>query len=261
MNRKSIIVGILVLVLAVAGGIWLWNWALGPTQQASGSIQATPLVLEPTQADPLVTDDLASEPTQPYPAAEQDNQGDVTAPVSGIITYQISQPDSEVRFTIFEELRGQPVDVVGVSDQVAGEIAVDPGDLSQTQVGVIQVNARTLVTDENQRNQAIRNRILNTDSYEFITFTPQEIIGLTGSANPGQEFSFQIAGDLTIRDVTQPIVFDVTAQMVADAQIQGSASATIQRGDFNLAIPNVPFVANVGEEVTLEIDFVANAAS
>jgi hypothetical protein len=35
---------------------------------------------------------------------------------------------------------------------------------------------------------------LNTDSYEFITFTPQEIVGLTGSATPGQEFSFQIAG-------------------------------------------------------------------
>jgi hypothetical protein len=55
MNGKSIIVGILVLVLAVAGGFWLWNWVLGPKQQASGSIQATPLVLEPTQADPLVT--------------------------------------------------------------------------------------------------------------------------------------------------------------------------------------------------------------
>jgi hypothetical protein len=48
--------------------------------------------------------------------------------------------------------------------------------------------------------------------------------------------------------------------MVADMQIQGSASATIERGDFNLAIPNVPFVANVGEDVTLAIDFVANAA-
>jgi hypothetical protein len=35
------------------------------------------------------------------------------------------------------------------------------------------------------------------------------------------------------------------------------ASTTIQRGDFGLTIPNVPFVANVGEEVLLELDFVA----
>lgn len=113
--------------------------------------------------------------------------------------------ESEVRFTIYEELRGQPKDVVGVSDQVAGEIAVLPGDLSALQVGTIQVNARTLVTDESQRNQAIRNRILNTDTYEFITFTPTEIIGLSGSGELGQTVTFQVAGDMTIRNVTRPV--------------------------------------------------------
>jgi len=154
---------------------------------------------------------------------------------------------------------GQPKDVVGTTDQVAGEIEVDLGDLNSAQVGVIQVNARTLVTDDNRRNQAIRNRILNTDSFELITFTPKEITGLEGSASPGQIFEFQITGDLTIRDITKPVVFDVTVQVISENQLVGSASATIQRGDYELVIPNVPSVANVGEDVTLEILFVANA--
>jgi hypothetical protein len=53
--------------------------------------------------------------------------------------------------------------VIGITDQVAGEASVNLADLSQTRLGVILVNARTLATDQDRRNQAIRNRILQTD--------------------------------------------------------------------------------------------------
>jgi polyisoprenoid-binding protein YceI len=257
MNRKYIVAGILLLIL-ILGGIWLWNWVLGDTEAASGPITAIPVVTEtaiveapPTEAPVAPTEEPVDE--EPPTATE--------APQSAQRVHQISQAESQVAFTIFEELRGQPKDVIGTTDQVAGEIVLDPNDLSTAQVGVIQVNARTLVTDDDRRNQAIRNRILNTDNYEFITFTPTEISGLEGAATVGQEFTFQIAGDLTIRDVTQPVVFDVTAQLVSEDQLVGHAVAKIQRGDFNLVIPSVPFVANVGEEITLEINLVANVSS
>ncbi|HLB46192.1 MAG TPA: YceI family protein, partial [Anaerolineales bacterium] len=113
--------------------------------------------------------------------------------------------------------------------------------------------------DNDRRNGAIRNFILNTDQYEFITFTPTSITGLSGATQPGQSFTFQISGDLTIRNVTQSVIFKVTGQGVSTSQITGTATATVNRSDFNLDIPSVPNVANVGEEVTLQIDFVANA--
>ena len=142
---------------------------------------------------------------------------------------------------------------------MAGQLAVGAKDLSQTQVGVIQVNARTFVTDNDRRNGAIRNFILNTDQYEFITFTPTSITGLSGATQSGQSFTFQMSGDLTIRNVTQSVTFNVTAQGVSASQITGTATATVNRSDFSLTIPSVPNVANVGEEVTLQIDFVADA--
>jgi polyisoprenoid-binding protein YceI len=86
------------------------------------------------------------------------------------------------------------------------------------------------------------------------------VIGLAGSAEPGSTFTFQIAGELTIRDVTQPVVFDVTATADALNALSGTASVTIQRSDFGLAIPSVPSVANVSEAVELAIDFVAVAS-
>lgn len=260
MNRRTILlIGILGVVLAVIAGVWLWNWMLGGTEQASGPIEALPIQSDPTQTVSVITPDAQVETTQPVPAPPEATQAVETTPVSGLKVFVIDQAESTAQFTIYEELLGQPKYVVGTTDQVAGEIEVDFGDLNSAQVGAIQVNARTLVTDNDRRNQAIRNRILNTDSFELITFTPREITGLTGSASPGHTFEFQISGDLTIRDITQPVVFDVTVEVVSENQLLGSATATIQRGDYELVIPNVPSVANVGEDVTLEIHFVANA--
>jgi polyisoprenoid-binding protein YceI len=67
-------------------------------------------------------------------------------------------------------------------------------------------------------------------------------------------------GDLTIRDVTLPVVFDVTATVDSMGQVSGAAVAVIERSDYGLVIPSVPLVANVSEAVQLEIDFVAVAS-
>ena len=165
-----------------------------------------------------------------------------------------------MRFNIFEQLRGQPKDVIGASNQIAGEVAVDLNDLSTAQMGEIVINARTLETDDGRRNQAIRNRILFTDQFEFINFKPTQISGLSGSAAPGQSFTFQVTGDLTIKDVTKPVTFDITMMVESPDRLAGSAKATIARADFNLNVPSVPFVANVGETMTLETDFVLTPA-
>ncbi len=60
--------------------------------------------------------------------------------------------------------------------------------------------------------------------------------------------------------MTQPVVFDVTATADALNQLSGTATATVQRSNYDLTIPSVPSVANVSEAVQLEIDFVAVAA-
>lgn len=151
------------------------------------------------------------------------------------------------------------ITVVGTTDQVAGEFALDFADLSQTQVGILQINARALLTDNDFRNRAIQNEILRTGQYEFITFTPTAVSGLPASAAAGAEITFEIAGDLTIRNITKPALFSVTATAVSDNQITGTASAVVLRADFDLNIPSVPNVANVEEEVELYIEFSAVA--
>jgi polyisoprenoid-binding protein YceI len=147
--------------------------------------------------------------------------------------------------------------VIGTTNQVSGEIAVDYTSPGETKVGTILVNARSLVTDNDFRNRAINNEILETREYEFITFTPTMISGFPDSPNLGEEISFQITGDLTIRDITRQVTFDVTATAQSETRMVGSASSVVARADFDLEIPSVPSVADVDENVRLEIDFVA----
>ncbi|MGQ0600321.1 MAG: YceI family protein [Anaerolineales bacterium] len=241
-NRNFIFIGLAVLAVAViGGGLWAYDFMLGETEAPSGALTAIPIAVN------------TAAPTEQAATAEAAPQS------SGAVIFQIASAQSEVNFSIYEELGGQPVTVVGATDQVAGEIALNLQDLSQTHVGVIQVNARTFATDSDRRNQAIRNFILNTDQYEFITFTPTATTGLSGAAQPGQTLTFQITGDLTIRGVTQPVVFEVTVTGESATRLTGKATTIVKRGDYELTIPSVPNVANVGEEITLEINFVAEA--
>lgn len=73
----------------------------------------------------------------------------------------------------------------------------------------------------------------------------------------GETVEFTMVGDLTIRDVTDQVEFEVVATLTSLDRLEGSASATVTRGDYGLQIPSVPNVANVEEEVLLSIDFVA----
>jgi polyisoprenoid-binding protein YceI len=104
----------------------------------------------------------------------------------------------------------------------------------------------------------INNQILDTADYEFITFTPTSLAGLPEFVVPGEEVAFQINGDLTIRDITQPVTFEVVVTADSETSIAGLATAVVQRADFGLVIPSVPGVADVTEDVELELDFTAS---
>lgn len=284
MNKK-IIFGILAVVV-IGGGFWAYEFVLGPTKPASGPITAVPL--EPskpssqatpsskpagtaTAPDPLkMLEPQPSAGTPPAnPVAAATAPAATTAPApqppagqpiaSGEKIFKIGQDKSRAQFSIHETLRGKPVDAIGSTSQVAGEIAINLADLSKTRAGQIRVDARTLATDDQRRNQAIKNRILNTNNYEFITFNPKEVIGLTGAAKPGDTFNFKLAGDLTIKDVTKPAVFDMTMKVDSADQVSGKATTTVKRADYNIIVPNLPFLANVADEVKINIEGVAAA--
>jgi polyisoprenoid-binding protein YceI len=195
--------------------------------------------------------------TDPSPAAET-TETSAANPTAATL-FRISQDESTVSFTITEELFGKPNTVVGTTNQVAGDILVDFGTPANSRVGVIRIDARNLATDSEFRNRAIRTAILESrlDEYQFVEFTPTAITGLPDTVQIGQVVTFQIAGDLKIRDIVQPVTFDVTATVASEDRLVGNATTHVTREQYNLTIPNAPGVANVADDVELKIDFVA----
>ncbi len=186
---------------------------------------------------------------------------EVTEETEQTVLFRIVSEDSEVRFLIDEVLRGDPITVVGSTDQVAGDVLVNFSNPEASQVGTIRINMRTLQTDNEFRNRAIRSQILNSnqDEFEFSEFVPTSLAGMPEIVTVGQPFDFQIVGDLTVRDITNEVSFAVTATLVSETRLEGTASATVTRESYNLLIPSVPGVADVSDEVILELDFVAVA--
>ena len=237
MKRIGLVIGLMLLALtAVSCSV------LQEPEEASAPIEAAPI-----EEEPVVEPEAETEETEEM---EEAVAGDP-------ITFQIVQAESEARFLMDELLKGVPTTVIGVTDQVAGEILVDFANPADAQVGTINVNARTLTTDSDFRNKAIKNKILETDAYEFITFTPTAITGLPDSVSEGDSFEFEMTGDLTIRDITNEAVFIVSITAVSESRLEGSATSSVAREAYNLVIPSVPSVAEVDEDVVIELDFVA----
>lgn len=201
------------------------------------------------------------------PAGSSNPPGDAPEQLSSALPFSenatifaIVPLESEARFFIDEILNGVDKRVIGKTNQVSGQLAVDFADPSTAAAGPIQVQAGTLETDNGFRNRAIQNRILLSSIYESITFTPTTVNGLPDDIIIGETVEFQIEGDLTITTYTQPVTFMVTAVPISESRIEGSATTTINRSDYELPVPSATGVAAVGESVIIELDFVATAA-
>ncbi len=273
---------------AVVAGVLIWFFATTGIDESTADVTAPTLAavaettVEETTDDAPSTDASVSEPTsdttagddlygpgaeEPVPGTEAQGGGsedevsestEAVAPAGGTI-FALAD-DSSVTFELGEVLRGQDVQVVATNSEVEGQIRVDASDLGNVELGTIVIGAQTFETDSSNRDRAIRGPILDASTFPEITFVPTSVDGLSGPAQLGEPVSFTITGDLTIRDITQPVTFDATATLESDDLVEGRASAVVSRESFGLTIPSVAAVADVSDEVTISIDLVATPA-
>lgn len=288
---RTIVVALVAAALGAVIGIFGFTWVVGGAGEPSTEVSAPTLdvnalpTLNPTQAvaaltqvaelsvanvnlqstiDALVAAQEAVQPTAvPTEAEAAEATQEAAAASTGERTlYRIDSSNSQVSFALQEDLRGVRTDVIGTTTEVAGDIVIDYANPAASQIGTIRINARTLETDQSMRNRMIRSEILLSaqDAYEFIEFVPTAINGLPAAVEVGETYTFEIVGNLTMIGVSREVAFDATVTIASAEQISGTATATVLYSDWGISIPSVPQVANVTPEVTLTINFNANAA-
>lgn len=249
--KWSIAGWIAAVILVVGGGAYGWFWF------SSGSGEPSTELTTPTIAGAETTTTVAGGSTT----------STVSSPTStedaGQVAFVIDSAQSTASFEVGEELRDSTQTVVGTTDQVAGQVRLDTSDLSTAQISEILINARTFETGSGQRDRVIRGPVIldsASDEFEFITFAAASFEGLRGEARVGDRLEFAITGDLTIKGVTNEETFDVTAMLVDESMIQGTATTSVSREAYGIGIPSVPGVVNVADEVQLNLDFVLTAS-
>lgn len=178
------------------------------------------------------------------------------------VAFSIVAAESRASFTLEEDLRGTRTTVIGATNDVAGMINVNLADPEASSIGTILINARTLETDNNFRNRALRSQILKSAQadYEFIVFEPRALHNFSAdSIAVGETIAFDVSGDLTVVGVTRSVTFQAEVTLDSETQLSGLATVNVLHGDFGLTIPDVPSVANVTDDVDLALQFVARA--
>lgn len=172
-------------------------------------------------------------------------------------------PDgNEARYRVREQLLhvDLPSDAVGVTHAVTGTIVLDGAGHLVPGGSRITVDVRPLQSDRSYRDRYVQGRLLETATYPRVEFTPTTTSGFPAAIPSSGDFSFSVTGDLTVRNATRPVTWDVTARAIAGGYT-GSASTRFTFADFGLSKPSVPVVLSVADTITLEYDFHLVSAS
>ena len=144
--------------------------------------------------------------------------------------------------------------VRGQFDSFTGEIDGDPKDIASAK-GRFEVDLASVDTGNEDRDAHLRSAdFFDVEKYPKMTF-------VSTSITPAGDGTFEVAGDLTIRGVTKPVV--LTYEHGGDAvdpygnrKLGGTLTGTIKRSDWGLTW-NVALEAGgvlVSDKISIEID-------
>jgi polyisoprenoid-binding protein YceI len=168
---------------------------------------------------------------------------------------------NEARYRVREQLVGVslPSDAIGATKDVSGTIVARMDGTVLSEQSKIVVDLRTLRSDDNRRDNFLRMSTLGTNRFPFVTFVVKEAKGLVAPPKQGPT-EFKLVGDLTVRDVTRSVTWDVKGTIAGD-EATGQAKTSFTFADFKLEQPRVPMVLSVEDTIKLEIDLQLRRAS
>jgi polyisoprenoid-binding protein YceI len=175
--------------------------------------------------------------------------------------YRIDASQSEVRYEVNETfLQGNRLNTaIGRTKGIAGDIAVNMAQPSKSQIGPIVINVSQFTSDEDRRDNFIRRTGLESSKYPTATFVMKSIDGLPAQVKADDQVSFTMTGDLTVKQTTKPVTWNVTLKYDAQ-QLSGSATTNIKMSDFGVGPIQIPLLSTE-DNVKLVFDFVAVPAS
>jgi polyisoprenoid-binding protein YceI len=233
---KLVIAGVVVLVLALGGGYLLF------TNRTSDS--PPPAALD---AAPSTTTGQATGSTQADGAATPDG------------TWQVSDDGSSyVGYRVREQLAflDSPNEAVGRSSAVTGTMEV-AGDTVETVR--IEADLTQLTSDETRRDNAIRERGLESERYPTATLELAEPIQLASAPVQGQAVRGEGTGRLTVHGVTREVDLDLQGRWSGET-IQVVGQLPVKMSDYQIEPPRFGPVVSIEDSLAVDFNLVFERA-
>jgi polyisoprenoid-binding protein YceI len=210
---------------------------------------AAPTVSPASPAAPAATTAATSSAPAAAPSASSGSSSDT---VRLVVVPSKSKADYRVR----EQLANLPApsDAVGVTSAISGSIV---GKMDGTLVpgqSKFVVDVSTLKSDQSQRDNFLRQGVLQTSRYPNVTFVPTSAEGLPTAVPASGQAAFKLTGDLTIRETTKSVTWDATCQAASSTEGTCHATTSFAFADVGLTVPKVFTVLSIVDKITLELD-------
>jgi polyisoprenoid-binding protein YceI len=217
-----------VLVLALAGGGYLLL--------ARNSDAPAPASLDAATATTATT---VGDAAQPESTGTPDGAWRVHDDGSSFVGYRVRERLAQL---------SSPSEAVGRTTQVTGTMQV-AGD--QVEAVRVEADLRGLQSDEGRRDNAIRQRGLESSRFPTAVFELAEPIRLDQQPASGRPVSGQGKGRLTVRGITREVTADLQGRWDGST-IQVAGRIPVRMSDFQIEPPLVGFVLSIEDSLTVE---------
>lgn len=226
----------------------------------------------PTEAsEPTATVAVATDipvPTEAATETEAEREpeaapAEVAAPEAQQVTFVLVPEETTAGYSIEEIFINDNNTLntaIGTTSVVTGEFTLNYAEPTASSFGQFVVDISTLRSDQTRRDRAIRTRWLESASYPLATFDVTEVRNFPAEPAEGVPIEFQLVGDMTVKETTREVVWDVIAMLQGD-RLTGTATLATMLENFNIPIPSILGVLRVTDGITLTLEFVFERAA
>ena len=241
-----------ICALLIAGTIFAFLLAScggSDAEETSAPPPPPPPAAQPTSA-PAATPAPTVAPEEPSDSEAADGGAVITV-----------TEDSEALYRINEQLanRNLPNDAVGTTGDIEGQIVFSADGTVDAERSKITVGVSSLRSDSDRRDRYIQRNSLESNRYPEVTLAVTELRGLSWPLPTSGDATFEMVGDLTIRDQTRSVTWETTATFT-EGGVEGLAKTVVTFEQYEMTQPRVSIVLSVADEIRLEISFVATVS-
>jgi len=148
-------------------------------------------------------------------------------------------------------------DFTGLSQRVRGRFRVDPSRPTASIEGRIEIEAASLVTGLEGRDEALREH-LAADDHPGIAFEPTAFEAASVDAR-ARTIEGRVAGRMTVRGVTREVRMDVRAHVDDARRLVLEGEMPLSLGAFGVPVPEKLGLISMQDEVRVWISLLARA--